>query len=746
MNDDLNTLHHLDIPEPSAEAKDSTMQMAMQAFEKHQKEKLLDAGQGSEVPVRPIHSESSLTKWIRSFDMKKGYGFAGSFAAVALLAVTTTYYSDILREVNPTPQTVDVVAPQQPTEQAVTVKNDQVEPGVRDIVVEGESTEAVQVESVAPVLKQAKKESNIGADADVNMNAPGMGAGSTARVAASAPPPVAYNAKPEMKAARSHKPMAEEITAGSAADMTSPAPGMAVQSSVARGYLMPEPHPPVVYGGGDRFEQVAANQAKLVASEPVSTFSIDVDTASYAFVRRMLNQGQLPSASMVRAEEMINYFDYNYTAPTGAHPFAPNITVMPSPWHSAKKLVHIGIKGQQVHHIRKPSSNLVFLIDVSGSMNSHDKLPLVKSSLHMLVDQMGEDDRIAIVTYAGYAGTALHPTSGADKQKIRSVIDRLGAGGGTAGAAGIEQAYNLAAQHKQEGGVNRVILATDGDFNVGMSNNEQLKHFIEQKRETGISLSVLGFGQGNYNDALMQSLAQHGNGNAAYIDSLTEARKVLVNEANATLHTIAKDVKIQVEWNPATVADYRLVGYETRMLKREDFNNDKIDAGEVGAGHTVTAIYEITPAGEGGSVDPLRYGGQPQAEKAETNTAFVNEYGFLKIRYKQPEGTKSTLMTTSIDKMREVSNVAQAPADARFATAVAGFAQKLQGASALQGVNYHEIIRLADGARAYDPHGLRAEFVNLVRTAQNLSGGGYIQPVPEPYPGGSPISAPTAIR
>ena len=348
--------------------------------------------------------------------------------------------------------------------------------------------------------------------------------------------------------------------------------------------------------GRDKFDEITFNPIKLVGEEPVSTFSIDVDTASYAFVRRQLNNGTLPQKDAVRVEELINYFNYNYPLPEDrSKPFKPTVALYPTPWNENTKLLHIGIKGYDIVPAEKPRSNLVFLLDVSGSMNSPDKLPLLRNSFSLLVDSLDPEDTVAIAVYAGAAGTILEPTKVKEKSKILAALNRLHAGGSTAGGAGIQLAYSLAEMNFDKEAVNRVILATDGDFNVGITNQNELKSFIERKRKSGIFLSVLGFGQGNYNDALMQALAQNGNGNAAYIDSLNEARKVLVDEAGGTLFTIAKDVKIQIEFNPARVHDYRLIGYETRMLKQEDFNNDKVDAGDVGSGHSVTAIYEITP-------------------------------------------------------------------------------------------------------------------------------------------------------
>ena len=336
----------------------------------------------------------------------------------------------------------------------------------------------------------------------------------------------------------------------------------------------------------------------MAATEPVSTFSIDVDTASYAFARRALNAGRLPPKNSVRVEEFVNYFPYDYPKPESAQtPFKPTITVTPSPWNAGNRLVHVAIQGYALQSAERPRANLVFLIDVSGSMSPQDRLPLVKNALRMLVDELKPEDTVAVVTYASGSGVALEPTKIADKAKILAAIDALGAGGSTAGAQGIQDAYRLAESNFDKSAVNRVILATDGDFNVGVTDQSELKGLIERKREKGVFLSILGVGQGNYNDALMQALAQNGNGAAVYVDTLNEARKALVEEASSTLFPIAKDVKIQVEWNPARVSEYRLIGYETRALRREDFNNDKVDAGDVGSGHRVTAIYEITPVG-----------------------------------------------------------------------------------------------------------------------------------------------------
>jgi len=478
------------------------------------------------------------------------------------------------------------------------------------------------------------------------------------------------------------------------------------QDDVHQGYYKDE--------GRDKFEEFNVNPFKQVSAEPVSTFSVDVDTSSYSFMRRQLNNGQMPSKSAVRVEELINYFDYNYALPEDAsQPFKPTVTLMDSPWAEGKQLMQIGIKGFEIDG-PQPKSNLVFLLDISGSMNSPDKLPLLKNSLKLLLSKLNDDDTVSIVTYAGHTGVALEPTPVSEKSTIINAMDNLRAGGGTAGAAGIELAYKMAEENFDDEAVNRVILATDGDFNVGISDPKKLEEYVEKKRNTGIFLSVLGFGQGNYNDHIMQSLAQNGNGVAAYIDNLNEARKVLVEEATSSLFPIAKDVKIQVEFNPNAVAEYRLIGYETRHLNREDFNNDKVDAGDIGAGHTVTAIYEIVPTGSSAvSVDPLRYGdAEEKTETATADTDFSNEIAFLKMRYKLPKEDTSTLITTPITTALEGT----AGQEQKFATAVAGFAQLLQGGHHLSGdFDYDDVIALAQEGKGEDTFGYRAEFINLVK-------------------------------
>ena len=507
-----------------------------------------------------------------------------------------------------------------------------------------------------------------------------------------------------------NEPVSEKDYAVAPPPPPPPAP-MIAQGVMVRDAIMPLPYHDQ---GRDKFTTVAENAFKIVREEPVSTFSIDVDTASYAWVRASLNENTLPQPASVRTEELINYFPYDYAVPSRTdQPFSTNVSVMPSPWSVGRKLVRIGIKGYSVQRATRPSANLVFLIDTSGSMQEPNKLPLVKQSLEMLLDELSPTDTVSIVTYAGDAGTALEPTPASQKAKIRSVIDGLGAGGSTAGAEGIRQAYNLAEANFDSKGVNRVILATDGDFNVGITNQEELKGYIERERGKGVFLSVLGFGMGNYNDALMQTLAQNGNGTAAYIDTLNEARKTLVEESSSTLFPIAKDVKIQVEFNPAAVSEYRLIGYETRLLNRDDFNNDKVDAGDVGSGQSVTALYEVTPTGGPRSMDALRYG------KPVANQAASSELGFVKIRYKLPKSDTSRLISTPIDRRAEFASFEQAPQDARFAVGVAAFAELLRGGKYSGSMSYDDVLKIALASRGKDEFGYRNEFIQLVRAAKS---------------------------
>ena len=492
---------------------------------------------------------------------------------------------------------------------------------------------------------------------------------------------------------------------------TAPAPVAAPAPVVALAMLAPESE--------DRFTETEANPVKRVGEEPVSTFSADVDTASYAVVRRYLREGQLPPEGAVRVEEMINYFDYDVDGrATADSPFTARIAVMPTPWSVDTKLMSVSIKALDLDEGRRPPLNLVLLIDVSGSMSGADRLPLIKAGLSDFVRDLRPEDSIAIVTYAGGVDTVLEPTSGDRKERILSAIGELVAGGGTAGAAGMERAYALARENFERGSVNRVILATDGDFNIGASDPASLEDMVTAERKSGVYLSVLGVGMGNLNDRMMQRIAQAGNGNAYYVDTALEGRKVLRDEAASTLVPVADDVKFQVEFNPARVSEYRLIGYETRMLAREDFNDDRVDAGDVGSGQTVTAIYEITPAGHRPQVDPLRYG--TKAAQPATAAPHGDELAFLRIRYKRPGAGESRLIERPVTDRDAVTRLGDATDDQRFAAAVAAYGQKLAGSSRLAGMSWDAIADLAGGARGRDVDGYRAEFVQLVRTADGL--------------------------
>ncbi len=462
----------------------------------------------------------------------------------------------------------------------------------------------------------------------------------------------------------------------------------------------------------ETFANEPASQLKITANEPVSTFSIDVDTASYAVIRSSLMAGYLPPPDAVRIEEMINYFPYDYPIPdTGGAPFSQTVSVVATPWNPDTQLVHIALQGQMPALENRPPLNLVFLIDTSGSMQDPDKLPLLKQSFKLMLGQLRPTDQVAIVTYAGSAGQVLAPTAASERSTILAALENLRAGGSTAGQAGLQQAYSVAEAMSEANEVTRVILATDGDFNVGISNPDALKDFIADKRDTGTYLSVLGFGRGNLDDTTMQALAQNGNGTAAYIDTLNEAQKVLVDQLSGALFPIAGDVKIQVEFNPALVAEYRLIGYETRALAREDFNNDKVDAGDIGAGHSVTALYEITPVGSPAVLnEPLRYQTDP------VSGDISDELGFLRLRYKNPGESKSQLIETPIN-----STDAAAGSEARFAIAMAGFGQLLRSSDYLGDWSWDEAIELAGASLGKDAFGYRREAINLMRLAKSLT-------------------------
>jgi Ca-activated chloride channel family protein len=466
-------------------------------------------------------------------------------------------------------------------------------------------------------------------------------------------------------------------------------------------------------------------------TNPLSTFSIDVDTGSYSNVRRFLTGNQLPPPDAVRIEELLNYFNYDYAPPTGEHPFAAHVEVASAPWMPAHRLVRVGIKGKVFTREQRPAANLVFLIDVSGSMSSDNKLPLVKKALKLIVDQLDEKDRVSMVVYAGASGLVLDTTPAYQKEAILTAIDRLQSGGSTNGGAGIQLAYAKASEAFIKEGVNRVILATDGDFNVGVTNQGELTRLIEKEAKSGVFLSVLGFGMGNLKDATLEQLADKGNGTYGYIDTLAEARKVFVEQVNGTLVTIAKDVKIQIEFNPAQVASYRLIGYENRMLRKEDFNDDTKDAGEIGAGHTVTALYEVVPVGvntrPGNSatqaVDPLKYqtpAASPMSAVKPTDVVnTLDELLTLKLRYKQPDGDKSTLIETPVKDSK--TSFEQASSDLRFAASVAAFGMRLRGSEHAGDISWPQIIEFARRATGEDANGYRHEFVTLVEQAAKLS-------------------------
>ena len=709
MKNDLDKLAALlqkDVPPPRAEAKLAALQAGMAAFEKNS-----ENFQGSPNTDRPIHNRpqdgAGFLEGLRIMFEKlspRGLMLGGaSFATIALAIVVT-------QNVNLTGPAPFEVGSNVPTQGSLSDSELGITPRP--------APEAVQVEMLERAAPLAMPEAESGELGQIGK----IAAGNTANS------PVARSDEEMSGAENMRSEAAQAPTAEAARDRDAPAePPMAV--------VTPSPAP--VIGGlvetqsqgfaaslqaptdgiitaqpenRDQFAGEAVSPIKVAKDEPVSTFSIDVDTASYSVMRRSLLNGYLPAPESVRTEELINYFDYNYASPqTAEQPFAPQATLMPTPWNDDTLLLHIGIQGYEIPLDDRPAVNLVFLIDTSGSMNAPDKLPLLIQSFRLLLSSLNEQDTVAIVTYAGSAGMALEPTSASEGYKILTALSRLSAGGSTAGQAGLEQAYGLAESMMAEGETSRVILATDGDFNVGMHSTDAMQAYIEEKRETGVYLSILGFGQGNYNDALMQTLAQNGNGTAAYIDTLAEAQKVLVDQIGGALFTIAQDVKIQVEFNPSEVAEYRLIGYETRALNREDFNNDAVDAGDIGAGTQVTALYEITPIGSAAiSVDPLRYtDAQPLPESN-------GELAFLKLRYKLPGQSTSNLITTPVLN----APVDQVMQDVIFSTAVASFGQLLRGDTRMGGWGFDDVLRLAQQGKGEDTFGYRSEFIRLVRLAE----------------------------
>lgn len=495
-------------------------------------------------------------------------------------------------------------------------------------------------------------------------------------------------------------------------DLALSTPGAGAPASVTADAWGHNPPPAIT----EKYQSLTDNPVKLTTREAVSTFSLDVDTGSYSNVRRFLNQGQLPPGDAVRVEELVNYFSYRYPAAVPGHPFSVSTEVAPAPWNAEHLLLRVGVKAMEQNIAAMPPANLVFLVDVSGSMDSPDKLPLVQSTLQLLTDQLRPQDRVALVVYAGRTAVELPSTPGSEKNRIRAAIARLNAGGSTAGEAALRLAYAQARAGYIKGGINRILLATDGDFNVGISDIEQIKDIVARERESGISLTTLGFGQGNYQEALMEQIADVGNGNYSYIDSLNEARKVLVEELSSTFNTVARDVKLQIEFNADQVAEWRLIGYENRVLKEEDFRNDKVDAGDVGAGKSVTALYEITPAGASTLHAPRRY-----AANAKAAAGRSGELGFLRIRYKQPAGTSSVELSQALQRPNAATLARGASAEMNFASAVAGFGQLLRQSPYTGTFGYADVRRLAQHSLGEDRTGYRQEFLRLVDLAAALT-------------------------
>ena len=708
MSDELDRLRkalRANVPHPPPEAGARAREAALAAFDEHRQGIRGRQRQTGRVAEGATSQLRRLAMWL-----SRPYPALAGAAAVLVVAAVVSYQTVFVSEAPPPPAgpgsgqsgaEVAAVAPAAEQADAPQAIEQPVEVAVEEST-EPATEEPIEVAGLAPedleIAAERAREQVV-----VASRGGGLEKGARDPQALSLPADASYDA-------------VADAAVAAYAEALAPLPNTFVLPALERWDAL---SPGYVEQGRDRFEAFDANPVKVTAEEPVSTFSIDVDTASYAFMRASLNRGVLPQPDAVRVEEFINYFPYDYAPPESPEtPFAAHVSLMPTPWNAATRLMHIGIKGYDLVPAVRPRANLVFLIDTSGSMDSPDKLPLLIHSFRLLLDTLAPEDTVAIVAYAGAAGTVLEPTPVAEQGAIAAALERLGAGGSTAGAEGIRQAYALAERHFVEGGVNRVILATDGDFNVGIFDPDELEGYIARKRESGVFLSVLGFGMGNYNDALMQRLAQNGNGNAAYIDALSEARKVLVDEATSTLFPIAKDVKIQVEFNPALVSEYRLIGYETRMLKREDFRNDKVDAGEIGAGHTVTALYEITPAGSGAErIAPLRYG----EEETAPGTGREGEFATVAIRYKLPDAETSTEIARHVTEDDALPGAAAAPEDVRFAAAVAAFGQLLRGGRYTGDYVFDDVIAAAQAARGEDPFGYRAEFLSLVRLAKSAA-------------------------
>ncbi|RWY75134.1 vWA domain-containing protein [Rhizobium sp. WSM1325] len=702
VDKELEKLSRLTPPTATPEARTRALAAAMQAFDTA--ENNATAAQGNAKGWR----QSSIINWIWSPAMNKKF-LAGSALATLLVIPAAGYLAiELTRNGLPIIDQTEIAGNLPKSEASKQPAATTGQPvAVAPQIPAGNVSLAEQSVAVAQALQDKE--------------APAL-----------AKPDASQTSEYDANAALTNKPEGSAAALGATKRAAPAAPGIVPQRQFAEpmAAIAPSPVPPAegrmqmqLDPNRERFANAAANPIKSVATDPVSTFSADVDSASYAFVRRSLTGGAMPDPLSVRVEEMINYFPYDWPGPDNAdQPFKATVTVMPTPWNRDTELMHVAIKGYDIAPATTPRANLVFLIDVSGSMDEPDKLPLLKSAFRLMVNRLKADDTVSIVTYAGNAGTVLAPTRVAEKSKILSAIDRLEPGGSTGGAEGIEAAYDLAKQGFVKDGVNRVMLATDGDFNVGPSSDGDLKRIIEEKRKDGIFLTVLGFGRGNLNDSLMQTLAQNGNGSAAYIDTLAEAQKTLVEEAGSTLFPIASDVKFQVEFNPERIAEYRLIGYETRALNREDFNNDRVDAGDIGSGHSVTAIYEITPKGSPAVMnDDLRYGAADKVPAEASDSAHHGELAFVKMRYKRPGEDKSALITTPVNDGNAVATVDAAPQDVRFSVAVAAFGQKLSHVAAVDTYSYQAIADLAAASRGTDTFGYRSDFLGLVRLADGLS-------------------------
>jgi Ca-activated chloride channel family protein len=734
MENELDKLNRISAPKASDAARARAMAAAMQAFDEQKNN--ATAPQGKQNSRRQSSITSRLWRSVMNGRLLAGSALATLLIVPAAGYLTVEMVNNKTIKLNDVPVLtheektkdrmpggdqkltgeVDAVGGKQAPKQAAK----DAESGKEQQVVDNPVAKTETLTKPEPAIADEKK-----ADADNNVDL------APAQQQAEDRSAVASGVKPAGEIAG----LLQEKSEATPSDALSAAPATTTESSVMRSKkiagviandgAIAQP-PRLQEDSGDRFTSKDINPVKSVATEPVSTFSIDVDTASYAYARSAIMSGRMPQADSVRVEEMINYFPYDWKPPESAdQPFKANITVMPTPWNKNTELMHIGIKGYDIQQAEQRPANLVFLIDVSGSMDEPNKLPLLKSAFRLLVNTLKPTDTVSIVVYAGNSGVVLEPTKAADRQKILAAIDNLVPGGSTAGALGIEAAYQLAEKSFVKDGVNRIFLATDGDFNVGPSDDDVLKTMIEARRKTGIFLSVLGFGTGNYNDALMQTLAQNGNGVAAYIDTLAEAQKTLVQEATASLFPIAKDVKIQVEFNPEKIAEYRLIGYETRALKREDFNNDKVDAGEIGSGHQVTAVYEITPKGSPAVLnDDLRYADKAKQDAAtvDTRNAPSDELAFVKIRYKQPDEDKSKLITMPVKASEVKASVDDASADVRFSVAVAAFGQKLKNEDQVSDFSWADIFKLGTEAKGSDPFGYRAEFLKLVELSKSLKG------------------------